>query len=332
MSTQQPQTPTTQVPISESEPTAGSPDRPDRTGLPYFHTLRPIRGRGWRSALGVVVVIFGYLILSGLFSMIAMTVDMVTGTGNDWRSGAFGQMRLTPSLLLAATVAPALMIPLVAIFERIIYGRSGLLHSVAGRLRRRWLAICAAVLVPLIGVYMVVFSLLMPQPGGPGPAAAWPVMLAITLLLVPLQSAGEEYAVRGFLARIVGSWFSSAKVALAAGIVLPSLIFMVAHGASDPWLWVYYFTFGATMGLVAWQTGGLEAPILLHAVNNVVAFTMTIILTDTAGALDRSAGVGGPFMLIQIAALALFGLLVIAIGRRRGIATRVGQHLEQSAS
>jgi membrane protease YdiL (CAAX protease family) len=319
-------------PLPTAVPAVRPVDDP-AAGLPYFHTLRPVQpGRWWRSLLGIIVVVFGYLILSTVFGIAAIVFDNVTGSGNGWTMSS-SEMRLTPSLMVAVTAAPALMIPLVAVFERLLYGRSGRLHSVIGRIRWRFLGRLALILVPLMAIYLTIFSIAGPQPGGKGPAAAWPALLIIIVLLVPFQAAGEEYAVRGFLARIVGSWFASARIALAAGTVLPSLVFMLAHGAADPWLWLYYFTFGATMAIVAWQTGGLEGPVVLHAANNVVLFIVAILLTDTAGSFDRSVGVGGPFMLIQIVALAVFGLLAIVIGRRSGVAIQVPERgLEESAS
>lgn len=288
--------------------------------LAYFHTLRPVQpGRWWRSLLGILIVVGGYLILSVLLSSAAMIFDILTGQSGAWRGLSISEMRLTPSLMLAINLAPALMIPLVMIFERLLYGRSGRLHSVTGRFRWPWLAKVSLWLLPGFIVYGVASRFIYPTVGGSGPAPQWIALLIIVLLTTPLQAAGEEYAVRGFLARVVGSWFGSARVALAATTILPSLVFMVAHGAGDLWLMAYYLIFGSALALTAWLTGGLEAPVAIHALNNLVMFVGSIMLTDTAGAFDRSAGTGGPFMLVPMVLIPLFGLASVLLARRYGV-------------
>jgi membrane protease YdiL (CAAX protease family) len=280
--------------------------------------VRP--GRWWRSLLAILVVVVGYLILSTLLTFAAMAFDAATGQRGSWTGVSMAEMRLTPSLLLAVNLAPALMIPVVMIFERLLYGGRGRLHSVTGRLRWNWLFKVSLWLLPPFVGYGVLSLFVFPTPSGPGPAPQWVALLIIVLLTTPLQAAGEEYAVRGFLGRVVGSWFGSARIALAVSTVLPSLVFMVAHGAGDPWLLAYYLVFGAALALTAWLTGGLEAPIAIHALNNLVMFVGSILLTDTVGAFDRSAGAGGSFMLVAMVLVPLFGLVTVLLARRYGVA------------
>ena len=102
--------------------------------------------------------------------------------------------------------------------------------------------------------------------------------MAVVLLTTPLQSAGEEYGARGLIARAAGSWVADPRIALAISTVVSATIFMLAHGAADPWLIGYYFVFGVAMSVVVWRTGGLEVAVLIHTVNNLLLFTVAIVV------------------------------------------------------
>lgn len=286
----------------------------------YFGTLRTSEpGRRWLSVLAVLIIAVSYLTLSAVLSSAAMLFDYFTGRSGPWSGRSMADLQLTPAVLLAANLAPALMIPLVIIVERLFHRRSGLLHSVTGRFRWRWFLRVTIWLAPFCILYGVAGSFIFPQQGGPGPAPQWLALLIIVLLTTPLQAAGEEYLFRGFLGRVVGSWFGSAKVAVVVGTVVSSVLFMIAHGAADPWLIGYYLVFGAALAVTTWQTGGLEASIAIHALNNVVMFVAGILLTDGAGAFDRSAGTGGPSMVVAMVLVPAFGLLAVVLGRRSGL-------------
>ncbi|MDN5861331.1 MAG: CPBP family intramembrane metalloprotease [Pseudonocardia sp.] len=285
--------------------------------LEYHRTLRPVT-RWWRSLVGIVAAGAAYLILSIALTSVAILLD----PGSFALGQPISERPVTPMLLLAVNLAPALMIPVVIGLERLLFGRSGRLHSVEGRLRWSWLRRLTLWLVPVFVLYGMLSSLVLPMQGGSGPARDWALLLVIIVATTPLQAAGEEYLFRGFLGRIVGAWLRSGRVALVVSTVLSSLVFMFAHGSTDPWLLGYYLVFGAAMALVAWRTGGLEAPIAVHAVNNVILLVIAVLLTDTAGAFNRTAGVGGPFMLLPMVAISLAGLLTVVLAGRRRVSRR----------
>ena len=56
--------------------------------------------------------------------------------------------------------------------------------------------------------------------------------LLVIVLLTPLQAAGEEYAFRGYLTQAFGGLFRQAGSA--AAVVVPALLFALAHGAQSP--------------------------------------------------------------------------------------------------
>lgn len=89
-----------------------------------------------------------------------------------------------------------------------------------------------------------------------------------------------------------------------------SLLFGLAHASVDPWLLAYYTLFGACMAAMAVISRGLEAPIAFHVTNNLLMMVMAVLFADGGGiTIDRSVGVGGPFMLlligVDVAAVAL---------------------------
>jgi membrane protease YdiL (CAAX protease family) len=100
--------------------------------------------------------------------------------------------------------------------------------------------------------------------------------------------------------------------------LVPSVIFMLAHGAGDPWLNVYYFGFGACMSILVWRTGGLEMNSVVHIVNNMMAFGV-VILSGQEINLDRSAGTGGAFMLFPMAVLVIVTIVLSWLSKRWGV-------------
>ena len=158
----------------------------------------------------------------------------------------------------------------------------------------RFVAVSVPIMLASFGVEVLL--------GGPPElvwnADSWFMIIAI-LLTTPFQAAGEEYGVRGILARSFGSWFGSSRVGLVVATALTSVVFMLLHGAGDPWLNGYYFAVGVICSILVWKTGGLEAGIALHVVNNLVG-ELTLPFGGLASMFDRQAGTAGPEILIQV--------------------------------
>lgn len=150
-------------------------------------------------------------------------------------------------------------------------GRSaGGLSSVIGRLRWRWLGRCSLVALVLYAVAIPVDLAVDPRHlAWPGWTTFAPLGLAI-LVFVPLQAAGEEYAFRGTLLQMLGAWVPFSWLVVA----ITSVAFAAVHGQGGE-VFVGTLVSGILMGWLAIRTGGLEASIALHAVNNVTAFMLT---------------------------------------------------------
>ncbi len=297
----------------------------------YHQMLRTPRATWWKGLLVIVSFVAAYLIVSGILQIGAVAIDVARGrvAAGDLLQG---KVTLTPSLLIATNLSNVAAIPLSIWLQRAFYGQRGpWLHSVVGRFRWRLLAQSAVVVLPLWAVYVVI-GILGAGPSGGGLTGESIALLVIVWLTTPLQAAGEEYGARGLITRAAGSWASDPRLALIIGTVVSSGLFMLAHGAGDPWLIVFYFLFGVGLSIVTWRTGGLEVAILIHAVNNLMAFTIGIVSgQDMSRALDRSDGVGGPEILVPMVLLALVVAGVWWWARRQGV-QRSFQPSETTAS
>ena len=288
-------------------------------GTEYHRFFRTSRNVWWKGIVAIAGFVVGYLLITSALGVAAMIIDFATGRST-WESLSTGKVEFTPALFLATNLGNALAIPLAMVIQWLVWGQPvRWLHSVTGYVRWRLLARSAAVILPLWIAYMAISALAFPESTGGSPGNGFTgesvALLVIMLLTTPLQAAGEEYGARGLIMRAAGSWVASPLPGLIVAALVPSVIFMFAHGAGDPWLNAYYFLFGVTMSILAWRTGGLEAGIVLHAVNNMLAFGVVILAGQEIN-LDRSAGVGGTFMLVPMAALLVVTAVLVLLARR----------------
>ena len=114
----------------------------------------------------------------------------------------------------------------------------------------------------------------------------------VVVLTTPLQSAAEEYLFRGYLSQAIAG-----VGALAAGRARswpawsPRRCSRRRTCPPDLPTFLDRFAFGLAASAVVWLTGGLEAAIVLHAVNNVLVFVLAGALGDGVGhRVRRPAG------------------------------------------
>jgi membrane protease YdiL (CAAX protease family) len=286
----------------------------------YDHALR-VAPAWWRGALAIVALVAAYFLVSFLFSILGVLFDVLTGQ-YAFDDLATGLSTLTPALMLANNLALAALWPIAMVLQWALFGvRPRWLSSVEGRFRWRWFGRLAVVIVPVWVVYVGVSVAL-----GPIEPVAFTgtvvAMLLVVLLTTPLQSAGEEFGARGLIQRSVGSWFGSPTAAFVVGTIVSGALFASAHVAGDVWLIAYYFVFGASASIAARGTGGLEAPVLVHATNNVLLLIPTALMNQTDQVFERDAGTAGPFMLLPMALCVGAALFSTHWARRRRVTTR----------
>ncbi|GGO27817.1 CAAX amino protease [Microbispora rosea subsp. aerata] len=260
-----------------------------------------------------------FLALSIAVGLVAYMVSLLTGVPLI-RSGT--RLFADPVFdLMFQLGAIALLLPLVFgaawLFQR---RPPGSLSSVALRLRWRWLGVC--VLVALVAVVLgqaIEIGMLMSTGVEPGLRwAGWEQFLpalVVILMLVPFQSAAEEYAYRGWIIQGLGAYLRNPWPA----ILLGAAAFAASHGYTG-WGLVYVFAFGMLMGWLAIRTGGLEAPIALHATNNIVAFGVVAASGDMGSALEQGE-VPWEALIGSAVQFVVFGVGVLIIARKWAIQT-----------
>lgn len=249
------------------------------------------RYRWWRPlVVGLTAVgLYAAVLLAVLIAVVIVGLA-VPSLGAAIEQGWTEEMDLgnpmTFALLLGSLI---LMLPALLVATRLAGAHPiGLLSSVTGRLRSRWLATATltafAVWVPTMAAWIAVEAAAGTlQVRQVAPATTF-ALLVLTLALVPLQAAAEEYVFRGYLAQLVGSWLRHPAFA----VLLPVPLFVLGHGYGALGA-VDVAAFALMGGWLAWRTGGLEAPIAAHIANNVVLMFLSALGLGDPNATDTSA-------------------------------------------
>jgi len=301
---------------------------PTKPPLPVVETDYPSfwrtpRWSPWRVVLTIPVALIAFFVLSSLMIGLALVVDEVTGRVPvaDAVSNLANGRGITPAVFIANNLALAGLIPIAMLVSVAIFGQPvRWLTSVVGRLRWGWLGVCFAVLVP---IWLVLGILELGSTAGELHVGRDTGLLIVGILLTtPLQCAGEEFGFRGLANRTFASILPHGASGAVLGALVSSLLFMLAHMAADIWLNIFYFSFGLIACYLVWVTGGLEASIAMHVVNNLVGEATFPFLPDISTMMDRSAGTGSPLALVQLLAPLLGAVLITRLARRRGIQRR----------
>jgi CAAX protease family protein len=262
-----------------------------------YHQLHRLGRPGiWRPIVGVPVLVFAMFVLAPLAAL-ALVACWLVLTGEAVGAGLDSVTDLdhvTPLGLAYVNIVLASAIPIAMLVNLALHGlRPGWLMSVARRIRWRFFFACIGLSV-LALLATVVVSSVVPRGGGTEistePNAFTSTtrdFVLVVLILTPLQAAGEEFAFRGYLMQAFGGVFGSRVVA----VLLSSLLFALAHGiGQDLPIFVDRFAFGLVAGALVILTGGLEAGIAMHVLNNFLAFGLALAFTDMTSALNPTGG------------------------------------------
>ncbi|MGO1981933.1 MAG: lysostaphin resistance A-like protein [Brachybacterium alimentarium] len=251
-----------------------APQLPPPSEQAYHRAARaiPHRRYWWRPlvALGVTAVVFVVLniqvmaplmILGEYWPPVATSVSMTDP--------------LNPADQFLGLGMLALLVPAVLVGSLVGYGRAGIALSVLGRFRWGLMGRVAVVVVPVYLLVNLVLNLILERDAvvvpqlGAGVIVAW----LLTLVLAPLQCAGEEFVFRALPMQMVGTWLRWPLI----GILLPVPLFVLGHAYTGLGI-IDIAAFAIVMGLLAWKTGGLEIPILLHTANNWTLFAIAPLI------------------------------------------------------
>lgn len=277
-------------------------------GIPKYRWWKPL-------VFGVLSIIFGFTLTQIVTTLLILPVSLEGGMDAllDFQNRIMALDTQDPYAIAVAFLSLAVWIPAI-IFAAWASGIKpiGRIWSVEFRIRSRylmatiWPALAALIVAQMIGIgIQMVIDPIDPNaevPTGPD-NFQWNLALttiALALVLVPFQAAAEELMFRGAMMQILGSWLKSPIIP----ILLPSVAFAFAH-LYDPWALVQVGLMGVVCGWLTWRTGGLEAAISLHTVNNLVVFL--ILATGITGETSQVQETGASVVSALIQALMLGG-------------------------
>ncbi|WOQ18443.1 type II CAAX endopeptidase family protein [Raineyella sp. W15-4] len=280
-------------------------------GVAYPRVLHRPGTEGWRTVFGVVAGFVFYLsVMSVLPSMVIALAWLVAGRGQSYPEFADNAAAyLNPAGMLAMNLAIGSLIPVSWLMVASIHRTAPRwLASVGPRIRWRYLAVCAILAVVVLNAMQVVTWLLAGTAVHLAPQQGFWGFLAVILATTWVQATGEEYFFRGYLMQALGSltatpWF---------GVITSALVFAAMHGSQNVPLFLNRLAFGLVAALLVWLTGGLEAGIAGHVVNNVFAYLWAGLTVGIAASrnitettwLGSLVGVGG----YAVYALAAWGV------------------------
>ncbi|MGK5692831.1 CPBP family glutamic-type intramembrane protease [Streptomyces sp. URMC 128] len=290
---------------------------PHPTGLAYHRMGRSTgQHRWWRPLLGTLLFLGVYAVLNIVLFVLSYVIGAAAGL-RELPDGGLDFGPLVDTALALAAIAVALPLILLTVWwpgRR----RPGTLSSVDGRLRWRWLAWRLLAAVPPVAVLALTAALLPDDGTDSGELGAWVGWrsflgaLAVLAVLVPVQAAAEEYVFRGWLTQAVGAFVRSPWFA-----VLPqAVLFAAAHGWGTSWGFLSLLFFGLVAGWLTIRTGGLEAGIALHVLNNLLAFGVAAAVVDGLSSDETAADSPWQLALADMATTLLYAALVLWLARR----------------
>jgi membrane protease YdiL (CAAX protease family) len=276
--------------------------------VPYHLVLAGEKRRVGRGILAIVLLHAGLVGFGAAFAQLGGQIDLLLGRD----SVVTGGTRFTPVTLASTYASTALLIPWSMLLQRWLYGvKGGSLHSVRDAFRPAVLGRAILFLAPVWAIYMTVLGALEPSPEGSWAVADLLFMFVVTIVVVPLQSAGEEYGYRGLIFRVAASWGRNPRSALGLGVVVSAVLFATIHLSTDVWLNLQFLAVGVAFALITWRTGGIETAVVLHAANNVFGLLLALVLhADLGASTDRSSGAGSVVFLVPVILLAIITAVV----------------------
>ncbi len=269
------------------------------------------RYRWWKTIPIAVVAIILLLILE-IIMMVALVIayDLdIDGLLNVVSDGYDGSDFVSVPGIALNIGTIGLILPAFFLATKMFRLPFGLWTSVAGHMRWKVLARCS--LVALIFYGILIFGI--PPFTEWGSFGNLQLATIIGLLVaVPLQCAAEEYLFRGFIMQTIGSWISPVIPSTIIAVLVQAAIFTSQH----PYNWAGKASVAITALVYAYlaiRTGGLEAGIAVHSVNNLLSFFLAAVdVTEVSSEVSWSS------TLIMGIIEVTFAIILIKIGEKRG--------------
>lgn len=264
---------------------AGASQVDPPSGLSYPLVLRIPGHPWWRSALGVLIGLLLYILLGQVITQVVVGIGFATSRPDaTWTDYYASALRFElPVGLLATNLAITALVPLSILLVAWLHGvRPRWLFSVQPGVRWRYLLISLFIAAIGLAAGLALSTAAEGSTVAEGgsltfhPQQGFWWFLPVILITSPIQAVGEEVFFRGYLTQALGSmvanrWF---------GVVVSAAVFTAFHGSSNPKLIADRLAFGLLAAILVTLTGGLEAGIAAHIMNNVMAFTLAGLTTS----------------------------------------------------
>ena len=298
-------------------PPPGTP--PHDVPQPYELAMRSRDWAWWRPLFGLLLFVVVYFVLAAATAVAAVLGLVVSGSDPGVLPDLVTVELTDPWVLLFVNASLIVAIPCVWMLWAVLHGMGiGWSSSVLGRLRWRlflpYTGLAVAVLGAGIGLSVLLgFVLGEEDVTGPVPGLGW--LLVVVLLTTPLQSAAEEYVFRGYLSQAIAGWIGRPQAGALVAAVTTAALFSALHAPPDVPTFLDRFAFGLAASAVVWLTGGLEAAIVLHAVNNVLVFVLAGLLGEGVATTEVPAHLGLLALLVSLLTMAAY---VAFVARSQG--------------
>ena len=276
-----------ELPAGVDRPPTPSRRQRDRAQLPAWPAWAPLAA----FLAAAVVALLAHVVITAALQL----------AGTDITAG-----QLPHGVTIGATIVQALgFIGFAVLFAHVTAGRASArdfgfrrtgLGSAIGLTALAWVTFLA-----LTAIWSTALSLdqtddLPQELGADESTAAAVAVLVMVTLVAPVA---EEVFFRGFMFTALRRWLG-----LIPGALLTGVFFGGIHaGASEPAFLVPLMVFGVILCLLYWRTDSLLPPMVLHALNNSVAFGVTMEWPAWAVVLTMA----GSSSLILAGALAISG-------------------------
>lgn len=287
-------------------PPKAIPDTP----VPYHLLPTGPHIKWWRVLLGLPTFALTYMML--VFTIILAFVPLFSADNYDQLGK--GNINLQdPAQMVFLTLTLAVAIIVVYLTFVVSFGiKPGFLGSVTGKLRWGWMMI--AFVISGFFSFVLIFGTAVAASGGlpefnPNPRLA--LMLVLIVCLVPLQSAAEEYVFRGYIPHLISALLPWRNIALAIGLVASTVLFAAAHGSFDPSTFVQLGSFAVVAWVLTYRTGGLEAAIAFHAMNNTVIFILEMFIGKSDSLVGKDTVTPWSNTIITMIAMLIEGAVLL---------------------
>ncbi|WP_432893764.1 lysostaphin resistance A-like protein [Kribbella sp. CA-245084] len=312
---------------------------PAAPGTPFHRLARTAKHAWWRPIVGTLLLgAFVLFLTTGVVVAWTIVHRVVAGpfpTPTGTHIFPSDTENLAVTLVMLGILTPCVGLAAWVVQRRPFWS----VASVLNKIRWRWLLLCC---VPALGYLalsyamgLLVDAIFPPEDAIGTDGGSWigfgafAVPALVILFLVPFQSAAEEFMFRGWLIQAVGAygpdnpdgkarWLRTIFRSPWPGIVIGGAAFVSAHGYTG-WAMADVFLFAITVGWLTVRTGGLEAGIALHALNNLLAFLLPAAMGQLSG-WDEQGGAPWTLLVSDIPCLAFYAFAITWLAKRQQVA------------